>query len=820
MNAVAVSGGVVYALPGYDENKPLALNALTGVLLNPLSAPFEANTSWEQVGAPVAAGDRLYFSGGEAANTLYALNTQITDQALAYVWPSSPTLGAVSGLGMLSSPAMANELIYAGTVDGSLVAFSSGGAAVPLTANVIFSSPVYSSPGISNGMIIVADSGGRIVGYKAARTAAFSSPVRDTIVSGTAAVRGYVSNPNLTGYTLEYGAGEFPSAWTNVVSSVTVNAVENGVLAYWNTSDLLNGLYTLRLTAQGDAGSGAYNTAVVTVRVNAAPAAPSGLAAADVPGDTGNQIRLDWSASSSDGLTAYRIYRDDQGGALSGSVSSATLTYVDTSAVTGIQFGYRVRAYDGYAESPDSEPAYAAAINNAVDGTAPAAISDLAAAQSDTPGTVRLTWTATGNDGHLGTASRYIVKYASYDWVDFDNSALRSDIRPVEGPAGDNVGQEIGGLYGGVTYYFGVETEDFAANRGLSNLTSAWATIDLVPPQPPAGLAVTDTLGDDGNSLTLSWTRSPDDGAGYGDVYGYKLYRREQNGVYDPSAPRATLASGVAAYIDTAAVTNVRFYYSLSAFDSTNDSQLSGEASGISADNWRFFDASQGGTIKLADGARVDLPGNSASQNDNIMVSKLDPATYQPLAKVKANTQVRSTGIVYEIKFKNAATTLLKPAVLTLPYTDAAVSGMKQENLRLYTLSGGVWLMVNTSRPDTQAKKVTAEVNHFSIYSIMEYVPSGEMLAGDEVYTYPNPAKGASLTFKFKPSDKAYVKIDVYNIAGEKVARLEKQDCPAGVTSEIVWDIGRIASGVYQYKVEASGASGTKSIMKRLAVIH
>ena len=62
--------------------------------------------------------------------------------------------------------------------------------------------------------------------------------------------------------------------------------------------------------------------------------------------------------------------------------------------------------------------------------------------------------------------------------------------------------------------------------------------------------------------------------------------------------------------------------------------------------------------------------------------------------------------------------------------------------------------------------------------------------------------------------------IDVYNVAGEKVARLEKANCPAGVTSELVWSVKEIASGVYVYRVRAESASGGKTVTKKLAVIH
>ncbi|HOW90348.1 MAG TPA: PQQ-binding-like beta-propeller repeat protein, partial [Elusimicrobiales bacterium] len=174
MNAVAVSSGIVYALPGYDENKPLALSATGGLLLNPQSAAFEESDSWELLGSPAVSGDRVYFPGGASVNTLYAMDKVPAGQALPYVWPSSPALGGVSGIGVLSSPAMVNDLIYVGSLDGYLAAFSSGAAAVPLTADVSFSTAVYSSPAVSNGMVFVGTAGGKLAAYSAARTAAIS----------------------------------------------------------------------------------------------------------------------------------------------------------------------------------------------------------------------------------------------------------------------------------------------------------------------------------------------------------------------------------------------------------------------------------------------------------------------------------------------------------------------------------------------------------------------------------------------------------------------------------------------------------------------
>jgi hypothetical protein len=390
----------------------------------------------------------------------------------------------------------------------------------------------------------------------------------------------------------------------------------------------------------------------------------------------------------------------------------------------------------------------------------------------------------------------------------------------VDGPAGIIESDEYGGLLGGVTYYFRLKAVDDAGNvSALSNTASAWASFDPYPPLPPSGLTVSDAPGDEGGSLDLVWTLSPDDGAGAGDVYGYHVFRRTLDGSYDPAAPYASVAAGVRAYRDAAATANIRYYYSLAAFDSSNRSELSGEASGVSADNWRFMNASSGGLVRLVDGMEVLVPAAALSQNDRIMVTRLDPDTYAPLSGVRAAGAANPTDIVYEVKFQNPATRLTAPAVISLPYTDAETAGMETENLRMYTLSGGAWSMLNTSSVDAAAKKVSAEVAHFSIFRIMEYVPSGAVIGEGEVYTYPNPARGGTVTFKFMPAYKAHVTIDVYNPAGEKVARFERADAPAGIASEIVWRAGGTASGVYVYRVEVRTSAGSKTVTKKLAII-
>lgn len=811
----AVSSPAVYAVPSGNTGEIYKLDPSNGNELGKYE-PYAADYGLMETASPVLAGNRVYYSAGNSPHTLYCLDSA----DLGFI-SSVPALGNTSAFGMPSSPALAGGVIYAGTADGRLVAVSSSGAVLQ---EIILPSPSHSSPAVSNGYVFIGTMGGKLWAYKADKIASISTPGEYELVRDTITIKGYIKNPALSGYSLEYGAGAEPSSWTFISSAAAASEIENGILGYWSTQSSPNGLYTLRLSVLP---SSQDDSALTTVRVNYPPLPPSNLAASDVLNDAGNKIQLNWTQSASM-VTGYKIYRSSYGvfNLLSEAGSNA-VSFTDSAAPTGVLFTYLVRAYDGYLESADSNHAAAASVNDNPQGDVipPAGITDLSAAQGAKGGNIVLSWTAPGDDNNVGMAASYLIRYSTnsgFDWINnFDGAVLWKSSRAVTGAAGTAETETVTGLFGGVTYYFAIKAADDIPNLSpVSNAATAWATLDFIAPGAPSGLAVSDTDGDHGGRLTLGWTISPDDGAGENDVYGYKAYRSRVSGQYISSAPYAVVPAGETGYLDTDAPVNLKFYYTVAAFDSTNNSALTAEAWGISADNWRFFDASQGGSVRLEDGMEVNIPRNSVNQNDNIMITKLNPAAYQPQFTVKANTGANPTGVVYEVKFENPATKLLKNAALSLPYTDADAAGMDPENLRIYTLSGGAWMLLNTSKAYPGLHKVTAETNHFSYFRIMEYVPSGALLSKDSVYTYPNPAKGDSVTFKFYLAYKAYVKVEVYNVAGEKVARLERPNCPAGSVSEIVWNIKNVASGVYQYRVEATSASGSKHLIKRLAVIH
>ncbi|WP_170232932.1 cytochrome c3 family protein [Trichloromonas acetexigens] len=120
------------------------------------------------------------------------------------------------------------------------------------------------------------------------------------------------------------------------------------------------------------------------------------------------------------------------------------------------------------------------------DDLPPGAVTDLTAADSAEPGSVKLTWTAPGDDGMLdGTAYQYQMRYstATITEANFAAAAIAGGAPSVDrrGKAEEMVAS---GLTPGQNYYFALKTADEAGNwSGLSNVAGPQtAHVDDVAP--------------------------------------------------------------------------------------------------------------------------------------------------------------------------------------------------------------------------------------------------------------------------------------------------------------------------------------------------
>ncbi|MDE2490323.1 MAG: hypothetical protein KGM24_05710 [Elusimicrobia bacterium] len=142
---------------------------------------------------------------------------------------------------------------------------------------------------------------------------------------------------------------------------------------------------------------------------------------------------------------------------------------------------------------------------------------------------------------------------------------------------------------------------------------------------------------------------------------------------------------------------------------------------------------------------------------------------------------------------------------LTVPYAASDVSGLDAARLVLarYDPGDGVWTPYASS-VDQADRLVTAEVNHFSIYQVMQAAPGGSV-GGAKIFPNPfRPALGhTEVTFSDLP---AGATLTIYTLLGERIA-----DLTADAAGQAAWDgttrAGRrAASGVYFVLVRGGSA--------------
>ena len=112
-------------------------------------------------------------------------------------------------------------------------------------------------------------------GVTAADLLQVSAPPAGARISGSVAVIGRANSPDFERYVVEWGSGTNPSAW--VAFAASTQAVEDGVLARWNTTQLPDGAYTLRVRLE-DSELGARRFAFPLIIANGGEAPDDGAA--------------------------------------------------------------------------------------------------------------------------------------------------------------------------------------------------------------------------------------------------------------------------------------------------------------------------------------------------------------------------------------------------------------------------------------------------------------------------------------------------------------------------------------------------------------
>ena len=75
----------------------------------------------------------------------------------------------------------------------------------------------------------------------------------------------------------------------------------------------------------------------------------------------------------------------------------------------------------------------------------------------------------------------------------------------------------------------------------------------------------------------------------------------------------------------------------------------------------------------------------------------------------------------------------------------------------------------------------------------------------------PNPVASETM-FAFRLAEQGVVTLKIYDLAGREVATVLKEQLPAGSYTRS-FDVDRLASGVYYYKLTAGSYVGTKRML-------
>ncbi len=243
--------------------------------------------------------------------------------------------------------------------------------------------------------------------------------------------------------------------------------------------------------------------------------------------------------------------------------------------VTGVPLGEWYFAL----KSADDVPNWSAlsnAVNAAVvDLVAPGAVTSLLVSATDIH-SVTLTWRAPGNDGVVGTATEYDLRYAVTEITeDAWGTAVRVSGLPAPMSPGTMEEVTVDGLETGGSYFFALKAGDESGNWSeLSNVVQGTAE-DVVPPG-----WVSDLLGcsPGAQSVTLSWTAPGNDGA-EGRAVEYDL-RYSLDFIFEddwdaatrvPDVPAPNLAGTAESFTVTGLNAGPTYYFAIRATDETGN---------------------------------------------------------------------------------------------------------------------------------------------------------------------------------------------------------------------------------------------------------
>jgi hypothetical protein len=298
---------------------------------------------------------------------------------------------------------------------------------------------------------------------------------------------------------------------------------------------------------------------------NRGPRPARNVKVVDVPNDNGDAVTVSFGGSPDDGagandVVSYEILRKRAGGVYAflrnvAATDSQLYSFTDAGLLTGKEYVYRVRAFDG---AQYSTPVFGR--GTPLDNTPPRPPTDFAvAAAPDALGAADITFTASVDDTAAHpevTAYEIFQKRAGTAWP--VTATLTVTAKKLATYSARDTGLTVG-----ATYVYKARAK---AATGYSKWTSEKKIVakDTRKPAPPRGLTAQDRPDDDGNAVIVTWNRSLDDGSGRNIVAKYAVYRKLTSVFESPATKVKTVdATGASTYqiLDTSSeLLNLRSY--------------------------------------------------------------------------------------------------------------------------------------------------------------------------------------------------------------------------------------------------------------------